>query len=71
MTYSLRFINYNDTLVTNPGAVISIKAISGFAEAFRKNSYPEHLVQMKSNIARISGLAKMILANPVMIRQSW
>ena len=71
MTYSLRFINYNDTLVTDPGAVISIKAFSGFAKAFRKNSYPEHLTQMKSNIARISGLAKMIVANPVMIRQSW
>ncbi|MDG2068225.1 MAG: hypothetical protein P8J84_06455 [Paracoccaceae bacterium] len=57
--------------MTNPGAVISIKAISGFAKAFRKNSYPEHLAQMKNNIARISGLAKMIVANPVMIRQSW
>ena len=71
MAYSLRFINYNDTLVTSPGAVISIKAISGFAKAFRKNSYPEHLAQMKNNITRISGLAKMIVANPVMIRQSW
>ena len=71
MAYSLRFINFNDKLVTNPGAVISIKAISGFAKAFRKNSYPEHLAQMKSNTARISGLAKMIVANPVMIRQSW
>ena len=71
MAYSLRFINFNDTLVTNPGAVISIKAISGFAKAIPEDSYPKHPAQMKSNIARISGLAKMIVANPVMIRQSW
>jgi len=57
--------------VTNPGAVISIKAISGFAKAICKESYPKYPAQMKSNIARISGLAKLIVANPVMICQFW
>lgn len=65
MAYALGLINWNVTAMKKPGLDILIKAIFDFANAIFEERYPKYAAQIKSNITRISGSAKIIAANPV------